>query len=367
MRNGNRAEDSPLLLARRKAQYFASLLKDSLRQKAGHLPKGVIPYVQELVFLHHPEFVCDLSSIAAINLYGLDGATKTSGLPGISDRLLAPARHEPITEHNSMLIAGLMKAIGLAPRRQREVGSWIIDEQPLADGEGWQDWPAFHHVDAERHARIRFYLTSQGASSADQHARKRAVTSEYHLLSRLRFDGLQVPEDIVNEPELGVGLVFPQPKGDVALDLWLADNKTKLSLERQLDLIGSIADIVHYAHRNRVVHRSLNPRAVAIRERGSQLLPQLTDWDSAGVLPAKPRHRSQQAVVRISQPDGSEPQRRRTAVRRARRPTSDRSGTHRHLRPRCAGVLHPQRSTAGHRTRRTHRSTASRPRPRPRR
>jgi hypothetical protein len=40
---------SPLLLARRKAQYFSSLLKDTLRQKTGSTPKGAIPYVQELV------------------------------------------------------------------------------------------------------------------------------------------------------------------------------------------------------------------------------------------------------------------------------------------------------------------------------
>lgn len=291
-----RTEDSPLLLARRKAQYFASLLKDAIRQRGGQDAVRRIPYVQELVFLHHTEFVCDLPTSSRINLYGLDGHEKTTGLPGISERLLVPARREPISERDSQLIAGLMKAIGLAPRRQREVGSWIIDEQPLADGEGWQDWPAFHHVDAERHARIRFYLTSQGAPAAEQHARTRAVSAEYHLLSRLRFDGLQVPEDIVNEPELGVGLVFPQPKGDVPLDLWLADNKGTLSLERQLDLIGRLADIVHYAHRNRVVHRSLNPRAVAIRERGSQLLPQVTDWDSAGVLPANP----DTAVSRLS-------------------------------------------------------------------
>ncbi|WP_283607113.1 BREX system serine/threonine kinase PglW [Mycolicibacterium poriferae] len=294
-RNG-RTEDSPLLLARRKAQYFASLLKDSIRQRGGHDAVRRIPYVQELVFLHHNEFVCDLPPNSRINLYGLDGHQKTSGLPGISERLLAAPRHEPIPERDSQLIAGLMKAIGLAPRRQREVGSWIIDEQPLADGDGWQDWPAFHHVDAERHARIRFYLTKQGASSADKHARQRAVTAEYHLLHRLRYDGLQVPEDIVDEPELGIGLVFPQPKGDTPLDLWLADNKGKLSLERQLDLIGRIADIVHYAHRSRVVHRTLNPRAVAIRERGSHLLPQVTDWDSAGVLPANP----DTAVSRLS-------------------------------------------------------------------
>ncbi|BBU22943.1 BREX system serine/threonine kinase PglW [Mycobacterium xenopi] len=293
MRNGQRAEDSPLLLTRRKAQYFKSLLTDTLRQKAGYDP-GIIPYVQELVFLHHPEFTCELPESSKINLYGLDGLSHKTGLPGISERLLAPARREPVSEKNSLIIHGLMKAIGLAPRRQREVGSWIIDEQPLADGDGWQDWPAFHHVDTERHARIRFYTIGEGVTKADSHARKQAVTHEFHLLSRLRYDGLQVPEDLVNEPELGIGLVFPQPKGDVPLDLWLADHKN-LSLEQQLDLIGRLADIVNYAHRNRVVHRGLNPRSVAIRER-DELLPQVTDWDSAGVLPANP----DTAVSRLS-------------------------------------------------------------------
>ncbi|HPZ95860.1 MAG TPA: BREX system serine/threonine kinase PglW [Mycobacterium sp.] len=295
LRQGHRAEDSPLLLTRRKAQYFSSLLKDSLRQLTGSAPKGAIPYVQELVFLHNPEFTCELPPSSKINLYGLDNQPG-SGLPGISERLLAPAQRPPVSEEHSLLVAELMKKIGLAPRRQREVGSWVIDEKPLADGDGWQDWPAFHHVDTERHARIRFYTIGQGATTADVHARQRAVTHEFHLLSRLRHDGLQTPEDLVNEPELGVGLVFPQPKGDTPLDLWLAGRKDALSLEDQLDLIGGIADIVHYAHRNRVVHRGLNPRSVAMRESRGTLLPQVTDWDSAGVLPANP----DTAVSRLS-------------------------------------------------------------------
>src|SRR6476660_5938530 len=112
MRNGNRAEDSPLLLARRKAQYFASLLKDTLRQKTGQIPRGAIPYVQELVFLHHPQFVCELPSSSAINLYGLDDRKNASHLPGISERLLALPTHPPVSEQGSLLIADLMKAIG---------------------------------------------------------------------------------------------------------------------------------------------------------------------------------------------------------------------------------------------------------------
>lgn len=287
-RDGHRAEDSPLLLARRKAQYFASLLKDAIRQRGGPEAASRIPFVQELVFLHHTQFVCDLPASSRINLYGLDGHTRTSGLPGISERLLAPARREQISDQNGQLIAGLMKAIGLAPRRQREVGSWVIDDQPLGDGDGWQDWPAFHHVNTEDHARIRFYATAPGATAADVHAHKQAVTHEYNLLSRLTYDGLQAPKDLVNEPELGIGLVFGQPKADTPLDLWLADHRDTVSLAGQLDLIAKIADIVHYAHRNRVVHRTLNPRSITIRERNKKLLPQVTDWDSAGVLPANP-------------------------------------------------------------------------------
>lgn len=293
-RRNNRTEDSPLLLARRKAQYFSSLLKAAIRERGGNNEVSRIPYVQELVFLHHEQFVCDLPPNSKINLYGLDGREGVTKLPGISKILLAPAKHDPISERDSQLIAGLMKAIGLAPRRQREVGSWIIDDQPLGDGDGWQDWPAFHHVNTEDHVRIRFYTANPSATKAEDHARRQTVTHEYNLLQRLTFDGLQAPKDLVDEPELGIGLVFPQPKSDTPLDLWLADHT--LSLDAQLDLIAKLADIVHYAHRNRVVHRSLNPRSVAIRERGRQLLPQVTDWDSAGVLPANP----DTAVTRLS-------------------------------------------------------------------
>src|SRR6266487_2998893 len=44
------------------------------------------------------------------------------------------------------IITELMARIGVVQRRQREAGSWVIDEEPLGEGEGWQDWPAFHRV-----------------------------------------------------------------------------------------------------------------------------------------------------------------------------------------------------------------------------
>ena len=59
-RDGHRAEDSPLKLARRKAQRLASKLRDELvhwAQETGTRipdPRDVVPFVQEAVFLHHP-------------------------------------------------------------------------------------------------------------------------------------------------------------------------------------------------------------------------------------------------------------------------------------------------------------------------
>ncbi|WP_019927713.1 BREX system serine/threonine kinase PglW [Nocardia sp. BMG111209] len=295
-RSGHRAEDSPLLLARRKAQYFASLLKDRLVERVGPVPRGTIPFVQELVFLHHPRMVCELPASSAINLYGLDGNEGTSRLPGMSERLLAPTARDPVSEEKSLLLADLMKAIGLAPRRQRELGSWVIDEEPLGDGDGWQDWPAFHHVDTERQARIRFYLPKPGSSPAEEHAHARAVEHEYRLLTRLKHDGLQVPVDVVKDRELGIGLVFVQSKDVERLDLWLADNANVLTLDEQLELLSQLAEVIQYAHRHRVVHRTLNPRAIALRVRGTHRLLQVTDWDSAGVLPAN----SDTGVSRLS-------------------------------------------------------------------
>src|SRR6478609_8540736 len=67
LRDGKRAEDSPLKLARRKAQYLATKLRDELRSWAAEtgaqIPdeRDVIPFVQESVFLHHERLRCQLS------------------------------------------------------------------------------------------------------------------------------------------------------------------------------------------------------------------------------------------------------------------------------------------------------------------
>lgn len=290
-RDGNRAEDSPLKLTHRKAQYFASVLKQRLRefwQERGvhnENPRDYVPFVQEAVFLHHPDLRCELPAHSRQGLYGLDGHEERSGLAPISDLLLAPARHKQVSVKNSALLAGLMKHIGLVPRRQREVGSWVIDDEPLGDGDGWQDWPAFHRVTTTSRHRIRFYIPKPDGTSADALQLQRQIEHQHRLLSRLHHDGLVVPRDLISD-ELGIGLVYNDDERRRRLDLWLAEHPNGLPLERQLDIIHQLAEALNYAHRHRVVHRGLTPTAVSVRERsGGGLAVTVANWDAVGAVP----------------------------------------------------------------------------------
>ena len=158
-REGRPATDSPLKLARRKAQRLAGKLTDELHRLAQHSqakvpdPKAVVPFVQEAVFLHHPATKCLLPVGSRKDIFGLDGRSTDSLLPGIGERLLEPAESDPkwsIGANRSAIVSKLMSGIGAVQRRQREAGSWIIDEEPLDEGTGWQDWPAFQRVTQDR-------------------------------------------------------------------------------------------------------------------------------------------------------------------------------------------------------------------------
>ncbi|MGY3318145.1 NERD domain-containing protein [Arthrobacter sp. TE12232] len=135
LRDGRRAEESPLLLGRRKAQRFSSRLKDELRswvrekQVATGDERKIIPFVQESVFLHHPGIVSEMSGTAASHLFGLDERENESNLPGISELILEePRADRAIGQNQEVILAELMARIGLVQRRERTAGSWIIED-----------------------------------------------------------------------------------------------------------------------------------------------------------------------------------------------------------------------------------------------
>ncbi|GAA4873532.1 BREX system serine/threonine kinase PglW [Serinicoccus chungangensis] len=290
IRSGGRAEPSPLKLARRKAQYLATRLKDQLiewsRKQGVRIPdlRDGVPFVQEAVFLHHPGLRSELGELESKSLYGLDHHESQTGLPGISSLLLErPQQPHVVTATHERIVPVLMTQLGLVPRRERTAGSWVIEESLAGEGEGWQDWQAYHNVHQTQHARIRFRITPPGASATAARELKRLATHEFATMTRLVHDGLLRPMDIV-ESELGTGLVYPADDKLQRLDLWLAEQPQGLALESQLDLVRQITEAVHYAHGNAVAHRDLSPTAIWVRTHtdGSHKVL-VGDWQSAGL------------------------------------------------------------------------------------
>ncbi|WP_133853965.1 protein kinase domain-containing protein [Labedaea rhizosphaerae] len=314
-RDGRRPEDSPLRLARRKAQYFASKLRDELqvwaREQRVRIPdeRDVVPFVQESVFLHHPDLRCALRESSAIGLYGLDGLESTSNLPGISELVLEAAGRRAIGRNQELILVKLLERIGLVQRREREAGSWVIEDQAIGSGENWQDWLASHKVVPTDRARIRFRVLPPTANQQEKAAASQIAKHEFGIMNRLQHDGLLRPRDVV-ESELGVGLVYPYDPAWQRLDLWLAGQENGVPLATQLSMIRQIGEALQYAHNNRVVHRGLSPLAVWVRPvpgTAHDVKVRVGDWQGAGsVEPGAGTRVSARGITtlfRVGQPD----------------------------------------------------------------
>lgn len=286
-RNG-RTEDSPLLLARRKAQYLSSRLKDEAEQWAREVHEDprqlrqLVPWVQEAVFLHHEKTRLALPPASCKNIYVFDDLTRDPGPLGISDLINEPPRRQLIGPNQEAILAELLKRIGLVQRRERTAGSWVImDGGALDQGDGWQDWEASHKESGDR-ARIRFYT---GATDHDRMVASSLAEHEYRVMRRLSHDGLQAPRDLVSEEHLGRGLVYDYDEHLERLDLWLANHDDSADLSQRLQIITSIGEVLEYAHGNGVVHRGLSPHAVWVgppAQPDGPLTVKVSDWLSVG-------------------------------------------------------------------------------------
>ena len=289
LRDGRPAEDSPLLLANRKAKRLRSKLMDAYddwkRGRRFDQPpppaREVIPFIRAGVLLHHPGLVCDLPDAARLDLYALPEHADAVGLDPITDLFVGASRPGPQVREQA--ITGVMQLIGLRAR-PREAGQYLLDAQPLEDGPGWQDWLATHkHLTSQRR-RIRFRVVPEGSPEEARRRVRLIASHELSVMQRLTHDAILRPEDYV-DAELGPGLVYPFDPAWQRLDLWLAGKPAGFGFDAQLALVRRLAEAVAYAHGKNVVHRGLSPRAVLVRpDADGRPLPQLTDWQGVGRL-----------------------------------------------------------------------------------
>lgn len=298
---GGRSSETPLLLAERKAKRLRDVIQRRLRELAPDLDPSGVPFIQQCVFLHARDGRCALPPNDRTDLFGRDDiGPNRSGLPSIATRLLEPASGRPAALiGQDDILASLFDNIGFTLRREREVGSWRLTGEALAEGDGWQDWPAEHKLAHRDTVRIRFHVSQPGLSQSDLVSHRQLVQRQYDLTRGLQHEGLLKPRDLVDD-DLGIGLVYDRNDDWQPLDLWLADHPGRLSVDKQVALIRQLAEALDYAHHNHVVHRGLCPRAITVDGGSGELRVKLSDWQVAGLDdPALASHPTQGAATRL--------------------------------------------------------------------
>lgn len=267
------SEDNPVLLANRKAKALASLLK---AQPA--LSKIRLPWLDAIVFLSADDLQCDLTGNAR-NRVLLKDRPKSDTRPEQKGVLAALINRDgpgidadlrgTIDIKVAKALSRAMEQSGIRPsQRSRRVGDYILGDL-IFDGPGYQDRLAKHASFDNVFCRVRQYTVAQASSEEDRQRLKRAAAREFQIIQTLDHQNI-LPVLDYKEHELGPALLFRYLDPDaVRFDHFLATHCHKLEPGQRLDLLRQIADAIRYAHRKRVIHRSLGPQSILVSDASS--------------------------------------------------------------------------------------------------
>jgi len=280
--HSGRADDNPRKLASAKAKRLASVLKD-LAQSA-KLPAGTVPYVIEAVVLHGRDSKVRLDQYGAESVWALNGFN-VQGLGAgrqCSDLLAQPPNRNPIDRASANTLDRLMEAAGLMPRaRQRMIGEFALDSgAPLGEGPGWQDFLVTHPRAHTKH-RVRLFAYPKGAGRDARSAIDLRAEREYRLTFGIRHPGIIGPTQFPTTEE-GPALVFDYDPDEISLDAYLDQHADDLSFDARERLVQDLAELVRFAHGQRLSHRALSPLSVRVKVSadGATAL-RIRDWDLA--------------------------------------------------------------------------------------
>ncbi len=267
------SEDNPVLLANRKAKALASLLKGQ-----PSLAKMRLPWLDALVFLSADDLQCDLTGNAR-NRVLLKDRPKTDTRPEQKGILAALINRDgpgidadlrgAIDIKVAKALSRAMEQAGIRPsQRSRRVGDYILGDL-IFDGPGYQDRLAKHASFDNVFCRVRQYTVAQASSEEDRQRLKRAAAREFQIIQTLDHQNI-LPVLDYKEHELGPALLFRYlDPNAVRFDHFLATHGHKLQTSQRLELLRQIADAIRYAHRKRVIHRSLGPQSILVSDASS--------------------------------------------------------------------------------------------------
>jgi serine/threonine protein kinase len=267
------SEDNPVLLANRKAKALSSLLKG--QPALGNIR---LPWLDAIVFLSCDDVQCDLAGNARNRVLlkdrpKTDNRSEQKGIlaalinregPGID-----PDLRGVIDVRVAKALSRAMEQAGIRPsQRSRRVGDYILGDL-IFDGPGYQDRLAKHPKFEKDLRWVRQYTVAQAATEEERKIRQRAAVREYEILRSLEHVGiLRASEykDHENGPAILFDISDPVP---IRFDHFLAMQGHKLESSQRLEMLRQLADAIRYAHRKRVIHRSLGPQSILVSDASS--------------------------------------------------------------------------------------------------
>jgi serine/threonine protein kinase len=275
-----RTIENPLHLTDRKCKELKSQLEWAARELGVRVR---IPYVQPAVFLSAPDMRCDFDEVQRTHVYGRDGLTAQTGLPGIWSALLAAPPHGAagrIDVSFSRQLPKLLDKIGIQRlRRQHKIGSYQLEPRAFDTGPTWEDYLAENAaLPGDDPRRVRIYLSDRDAPREQREWARRAARREYLALQGISHDGIVRAEQFSDEHEAGPAIIFRHGREWQRLDQFMAEHGAVLPVETRVEMVRQLAEALDHAHRRHLYHRALAARSVYVQLDGRYPRLRICDW-----------------------------------------------------------------------------------------
>lgn len=261
--------DCPYSVTNHKAKVLKSRLEQVIDRS-----RGVVPFVQPLIFLSNAHLDNKLSGrTAVVGRGGVIQAITHAKVPNVDTsrfrQIPGPMRRELLKAFNT---------IGIKGRKGRlRAGQYVLGSV-LEEGPGYQDREAHHEELQNIMQRARAYLVPMQTTAEHRQRLSRAAEREVQLLNSVRdCQGILRWTSYVRDAPLGPTLLFEDFEGGIRLDRFLA-REPLLSFDDRLELLKQIAYALHQCHRRSVHHGGLCPEAVLVRRREGKLEAKLYNF-----------------------------------------------------------------------------------------
>ncbi len=255
--------DPPLRLTDFKCKVLKSMLQRHMRDRP-------CPRIVPLVFLSHPDVELALRSdglTGVVTRGTLQKALTHHEFPGSP----ASYRGKPIDKPTIKAVLDAAKAIGLKPRKSREIVGSYERGEVLDEGSGYQDRLAIHQTMKGMRRRARVYLVPEQTSIERRQQLKRAADREVGVLLDVRGSPFILScTEYVPSAERGPTVLFDDFAGGLPLDAFLRGDRSghvdqALTFDDKLSILAQLADALSYCHKRGVFHGAVAPGSVLVR------------------------------------------------------------------------------------------------------